>query len=213
MSIILRFIMSIALSFLLVSEVNSMENPLLHFPQTSIPMNFHINGIRNESAIILADMATSMYMQGKLSPRLSSKQRHSFTCMLENVYMESRGEDLDGKLMVASVVINRVHNSRYPNSICNVIHQPHQFSWTHNSKVINHFHKISAVRFKVKDEELQESVWVAFYTVLFHGNLNTVATCYYAPGALKSQPSWANGRELKFIGKHGGHVFYALTKN
>ena len=46
------------------------------------------------------------------------------------VFSESGGEDYDTKLKVASVVMNRVEDSYFPNTIEEVIYQPSQFSVT-----------------------------------------------------------------------------------
>lgn len=44
-------------------------------------------------------------------------------CLAVNVYMESRGEGINGKAAVASVVRNRVESSRFPNTYCGVVTQ------------------------------------------------------------------------------------------
>lgn len=49
--------------------------------------------------------------------------------MLANlIYCEARGESYDGKLAVASVVINRVLSSKYPDTVAGVIYQKNQFA-------------------------------------------------------------------------------------
>ena len=44
------------------------------------------------------------------------------------IYCEAGGEPYDGQLAVASVVINRVRSSVYPNTVVGVIYQNKQFS-------------------------------------------------------------------------------------
>lgn len=58
-------------------------------------------------------------------------------CLAKNIYSEARGESLAGKLAVASVVINRMRLKEYPNSICKVVYQDNQFSWTTKTIKIN----------------------------------------------------------------------------
>lgn len=49
--------------------------------------------------------------------------------MLANlIYCEARGESYDGKLAVASVVINRILSSKYPDTMAGVIYQRGQFA-------------------------------------------------------------------------------------
>jgi N-acetylmuramoyl-L-alanine amidase len=51
-------------------------------------------------------------------------------CLMVNIYHEARGEPIKGQMAVASVVMNRVAHSRFPNSVCEVVYQRKQFSWT-----------------------------------------------------------------------------------
>lgn len=44
-------------------------------------------------------------------------------CLAEAIYFEARGEDLKGQAAVAQVVLNRVRNPTYPNTICGVVYQ------------------------------------------------------------------------------------------
>jgi spore germination cell wall hydrolase CwlJ-like protein len=45
------------------------------------------------------------------------------------MYHESRGEVLAGKAGVGYVITNRVKNKDFPDSVCGVIRQPHQFGF------------------------------------------------------------------------------------
>lgn len=54
-------------------------------------------------------------------------------CLAYNIYHESRGENTEGKVAVAKVTMNRVESKRFPNTICEVVRQYKQFSWTLNS--------------------------------------------------------------------------------
>ncbi len=44
-------------------------------------------------------------------------------CLAEAVYFEARGESVKGQAAVAQVVLNRVRNPAYPNTICGVVYQ------------------------------------------------------------------------------------------
>lgn len=50
-------------------------------------------------------------------------------CLAKAVYFEARGESLEGQLAVAEVILNRVASERYPDTICDVVTQPAQFSF------------------------------------------------------------------------------------
>jgi spore germination cell wall hydrolase CwlJ-like protein len=51
-------------------------------------------------------------------------------CLSEVVYHEARGESYRGRLAVAQTVLNRVKSVHFPNTVCGVVFQKSQFSWT-----------------------------------------------------------------------------------
>ena len=51
-------------------------------------------------------------------------------CLRDAIYFEARGESLRGQFAVAEVILNRVDSSRYPQTICGVVKQSCQFSYT-----------------------------------------------------------------------------------
>jgi N-acetylmuramoyl-L-alanine amidase len=58
-------------------------------------------------------------------------------CLSAVVHYEARGEPLEGKVAVASVVMNRVESGKFPDTVCKVVSQPRQFSWFHK-KTMKH---------------------------------------------------------------------------
>ena len=58
---------------------------------------------------------------------LASQPRASggaeWRCLTEALYFEARGETAQGLFAVAEVIMNRVDNPGYPNTLCGVIHQ------------------------------------------------------------------------------------------
>ena len=51
------------------------------------------------------------------------------SCLTEAVYFEARGEPWHGQLAVANVVLNRVADAKFPDSVCAVVRQRGQFSY------------------------------------------------------------------------------------
>jgi len=51
-------------------------------------------------------------------------------CLSEAVYHEARGESYRGQLAVAQTVLNRVKSRQFPSTVCKVVFQKNQFSWT-----------------------------------------------------------------------------------
>ena len=68
------------------------------------------------------------------------EERRHLTCLARNVFFEARGEPVAGQLAVAHVTMNRKASGRFPNSVCDVVHQQNwdplrrryvgAFSWT-----------------------------------------------------------------------------------
>lgn len=72
--------------------------------------------------------------QAFAAPPTADTKSREVRCLALNIYFEARGESPEGQLAVAMVSMNRVHSKRYPNSICRVVWQSRQFSWTHDGK-------------------------------------------------------------------------------
>lgn len=54
--------------------------------------------------------------------------RPEINCIATAVYHEARGEPIKGQAAVANVILNRVESSRFPDTACEVVYQPHQFT-------------------------------------------------------------------------------------
>jgi spore germination cell wall hydrolase CwlJ-like protein len=49
--------------------------------------------------------------------------RHELKCLATAIYFEARGEPVAGQKAVAQVVLNRVNDARYPDTVCGVVYQ------------------------------------------------------------------------------------------
>ena len=58
------------------------------------------------------------------------------TCLARNIYHESRSEPIKGQIAVALVTLNRTKHEDYPSTICGVVYDKGQFSWTSGPKRI-----------------------------------------------------------------------------
>ncbi len=56
--------------------------------------------------------------------------QNTFQCMMCNCHLEAGNQSYEGKVAVNRVVMTRARMSSYPNSVCGVIYQRAQFSWT-----------------------------------------------------------------------------------
>jgi len=114
-------------------------------------------------------------------------------CMALNIYNEARGEPLAGQYAVAQVTMNRVEDPRWANTVCGVVYQPAQFSWT-------------LKRFTVRDgTALDEAIRIATNVVTdkYHYQPITCADHYYNPSVVN--PSWAKNMTVEVT--IGNHIF------
>lgn len=61
---------------------------------------------------------------------LTNAPDYSPICLARTVYYEARGEPLKGQIAVAKVVLNRVAKTKGKYNVCDIVYQPHQFTWT-----------------------------------------------------------------------------------
>ena len=128
-------------------------------------------------------------------------------CMALNIYYEARGSNLADQAAVADVVMNRVQDTRYPNTICEVVKQGKknadgsmrrnmcQFSWYCDGK---HDRPQDQDRWV----EAQGIAWNMVEEIKFRG-ITEGSTHYHATYV---EPRWA--KTLQLVGRIGAHIFY-----
>lgn len=121
-------------------------------------------------------------------------------CLTEALYFEARGEDIEGQIAVAEVVLTRVDSTHWPNTVCGVVRQGDkratgcQFSYTCDGK----------------PEEIKNKKAWAFAEriakLMLQGaprRLTGRATHYHADYVA---PRWA--RTMEKTAEVGVHIFY-----
>ena len=131
----------------------------------------------------------------------SSYTKQQKTCLANAIYFESRSEPIKGQIAVAQVVMNRVKNPTYPNTICGVVYQNKhkrnacQFSFACDGirdRILSK--KAWDTAWKLSDQVINEEVWLK----------NVGSSTHYH--ATYVRPKWA--RTMKRRGKIGLHIFY-----
>ena len=56
-------------------------------------------------------------------------------CLAKNIYHEASVESRLGQYAVAQVTLNRVKSRNYPNTVCDVVMDPWQFSWANKKSI------------------------------------------------------------------------------
>ena len=131
----------------------------------------------------------------------SSYTKKQKTCLANAIYFESRSEPEDGQIAVGQVVLNRVKNPAYPNSICGVVYQNQhkrnacQFSFACDG-IPDRVRSKKAwdLAWKLAGEVVNEEVWLKSVGSSTHYHATYV------------HPKWA--RTMKKRKKIGLHIFY-----
>lgn len=183
-----RFLLSLAL-LLSVSPV---------FASTSVGALTNIN---NQAL----EYASRFYLDGKA--KLTPSQQKDMDCLAKAIFFEARGESYTGKLMVANVIQNRIKFGKpFATTICKVVYQPHQFSWTRNKWKRNTTFRVVAHKFSYRErQEILDTTKIALSIVLLQTKPKTSATHF-------STGSFRFGQLIR-LAKVGNHVFYRYTGN
>ena len=86
------------------------------------------------SLYIIAALAVMIFHGKQKEQAAMELSEDDLFCMVQNVHFEARGESLIGQAAVAHVTLNRVRSPAYPDTVCGVVWQPGQFSWTEDGR-------------------------------------------------------------------------------
>lgn len=116
------------------------------------------------------------------------------SCLAQNIYWEARGESYHGKLAVAKVTLNRVGAAGFPDTVCLVVFQHKQFSWTYGKRM-----KITDVVAWNDSKRIADGV--------LSGNIrigNSFNATHFHRDSPYVKPKW----NLRRLTKIGNHIFY-----
>jgi hypothetical protein len=122
-------------------------------------------------------------------------------CLAEAIYFEARGEPDAGQAAVAQVVLNRVRNPAYPDTICGVVYQNErwrgrcQFSFACDGRP-ERIRSEQAFRTaeRIALEVTEGKLWLAEVGDSTHYHANYV------------RPRW--GKRMNKVDRIGAHIFY-----
>lgn len=114
-------------------------------------------------------------------------------CLATNIYHESRGEPIEGQVAVALVTINRVASQTYKNTLCEVVYEPRQFSWTLDK------------RKRVRDLKAWQTAKTIAESVLTNPHRYTKFDALYFH-TKQVKPKWAKSKRV--VAVIGNHIFY-----
>ena len=146
-------------------------------------------------------------------------------CLAQNIYFEASVEPTAGKIAVGLVALNRMHDARYPDTICGVVKEgPVKESWkTKQHANLSDDQRIYyPIKFRCqftwycdgKDEKIRyQDTWLQSQIIALqilegqYAGMVEGATHYHANWV---DPAWRH--ELSYIGQIGDHLFYRWEK-
>ena len=154
------------------------------------------------------DVFTQKYYQ----QYIKSDRDKQHECLAKNIYFEARNEPFAGQFAVALVTLNRVHDTAFPNTICEVVYQgihhadgfPKrdrcQFSWYCDGNS-------DEVRNQRAWEKVQKTANLAmlqYSSIKAEGLDYTEGARYYH--TYEISPRWS--KTFPKVGRIGDHIFY-----
>jgi len=131
-------------------------------------------------------------------------------CMAQNIYFEAANQSFAGKLAVAHVVINRVEDGQFPNTVCGVIYQAKTYiNWKGNEMPVKNQCQFSWYCDGLSDEPVDSKTWMRsmFIAELVltgrYQDITEKSLWYHADYIL---PYWAD--ELEYVTTIDNHIFY-----
>ena len=139
------------------------------------------------------------WIQNPLPASVFSKKEQA--CLANGIYFEARSESVRGQAAVAQVILNRVRNPAYPNSICGVVYQNDswfnrcQFSFACDGRK-------KRIESPAAYKTAQDIAMAVTAGKIFIPEVGS-STHYYAQYV---HPGWA--RTMQKMTKIGLHIFY-----
>ncbi|MBE5883128.1 MAG: cell wall hydrolase [Lachnospiraceae bacterium] len=134
-------------------------------------------------------------LEKKLAYQLSEEE---VNVLLRIVEAEAGGEDIEGKLLVANVVLNRVNSSKFPNTVKEVVFQ--------QEKGVTQFSPVANGRYytvEISDETVEAVALALMGEDISQGALYFAAREYADDDRMR----WFD-ENLTLLFKHGGHEFF-----
>lgn len=130
--------------------------------------------------------ALGIYLEGSQSTSGGVTRDDNVYLMARAIYGESRGEPYLGKVAVAAVILNRVENPSFPNSIAGVVYQPGAFTAVSDGQI-----NLTPDNEAIKAARDALNGWDPTYGCLY----------YWNPATATSRWIWSREKVIE-IGKH-----------
>ena len=128
------------------------------------------------------------------------KMNRELKCLSEALYFEARGEQIEGQIAVADVIINRKNSNRFPSTICGVVSEG-----SHKKNACQFSYNCDGKLELIYDKKTYSRI-VKLSSMILNGAFSDVtngATFFHAS---EVSPSWS--KKFQKTRKIGRHIFY-----
>ena len=189
-----------------------------------------IHGSKNDNAGVIGVVPVheSHYKKSKksISKHTEPRFRNTFMfftpeeiqCLAMNIYHEARNESLAGKVAVVLVTMNRVADDRFPNTICDVVHEGRHY---YNKRLGRHFPKKNQCQFSwycdgKRDTPANKRAYAYSVALAKYFLQRSMSFIDYTEGATHYhadyvKPWWSKHKKFIKTVKIDSHLFYRWT--
>lgn len=163
-------------------------------PRRSSPLLYtDADPVKVENPVAEENPPAELFLASTATASRGGFDERDLNCLAEAIYHEARGESTRGQAAVAEVILNRVDSRQFASSVCGVVNQPSQFSYTIGGRK-----KIGNKAAYLRARDIARNALSGAPRVLTGG-----ATYFHTPAV---SPSWA--RRFKRTVQIGQHIFY-----
>jgi len=135
-----------------------------------------------------------------------AEEDKQLNCLVEAVYHEARSESFTGQLAVANVIIERANLSKFPNTICKVVHAGKYWKGNivRNKCAFSYYCDGKKEWSSIEKKALDTAYHVSSLALDGVTLLSTLGATHYHASYVS--PSWTNSMER--LEQIGTHIFY-----
>ena len=160
-----------------------------------------LSGLVNYDRAYLSKASEKQFFsKGALDSLRMPKMNRELKCLSEALYFEARGEQIEGQIAVADVIINRKVSKRFPNTICGVVSEG-----SHKRNACQFSYNCDGKLELIYDKKTYRRI-VKLSSIILNGAFSDItngATFFHAS---EVSPSWS--KKFKKTRKIGRHIFY-----
>ena len=192
---------NLRLEKLIVNVRTTVEEGMISLDNIDYNYLTKLSGLINYDRAYLSKASEKQFFsKAALDNMRMPKMNRELKCLSEALYFEARGEQVEGQIAVADVIINRKNSKRFPITICGVVSEG-----SHKRNACQFSYNCDGKLELIYDKKTYKRI-VKLSSMILNGAFSDVtngATFFHAS---EVSPSWS--KKFKKTRKIGRHIFY-----